>query len=214
MIWLTKVICEIRDYKHWVDGECSKKEIASQVAVRWTKKKNPPLMDPCESDLLIEYVKKCKIHFVEIGTHKGGSASLISKYLPMKVSLTTIDIFEKAPKGSMPPEKKPPKYEEAKETIEKQGDISKVEIVKGYSWKVAENWDKDIDMLFIDGDHRYQAVKKDFNSWEPHVVKDGHILMHDINLKGVRKAYEEKLRSSRFLLKERVGSLVIIKKLC
>ncbi len=191
-----------------------KKKIGSKVAISWSKKKNPPLMDPCESDLLIRYVKKCKIHFVEIGTHKGGSASLISKYLPMNVRLTTIDIFEKAPKGSGPPEKKPPKYEEAEETIEKQGDISKVETVKGCSWKVADNWDKDIDMLFIDGDHRYHAVKKDFNSWEPHVVEGGYILMHDTNLKGVRKSYEEILRSSRFLLKERVGSLVVIKKLC
>lgn len=213
MIWLTKVVYERRDCKHWVDGGCSRKEIASKVAIRWSRKKNPPLMDPCESDLLIKYVKKCKIHFVEIGTHKGGSASLVSKCLPMNVRLTTIDTFEKAPKGSIPPEKEPPKYEEAEETIEKQGDISKVEIVKGCSWKVAENWDKGIDMLFIDGDHLYHAVRKDFNSWEPHVVEDGYILMHDINLKGVRKVYEEILRSSRFLLKEGVGTLVVIKKL-
>lgn len=214
MIWLTKVVCELRDCKHWVDGECSKKEIVSKVAIKWSKKKNPPLMDPCESDLLIKYVKKCKIHFVEIGTHKGGSASLISKYLLMNVRLSTIDTFEKAPEGSFPPEKEPPKYEEAKETIEKQGDISKVEIVKGCSWKVADSWDKNIDMLFIDGDHRYQAVRKDFNSWEPHLVKDGYTLIHDMNLRGVRKAYEEILRSSRFLLKEGVGTLVVIKKLC
>jgi predicted O-methyltransferase YrrM len=131
----------------------------------------------------------------------------------MNVRLTTIDTFEKAPEGSFPPEKEPPKYEEAKETIEKQGDISKVEIVKACSWKVADNWDKNIDMLFIDGDHRYQAVRKDFNSWEPHLAKDGYILMHDMNLRGVRKAYEEVLRSSRFLLKEGVGTLAVIKKL-
>lgn len=169
-------------------------------------------MDPWEVDLLIKYARKCKIHFVEIGTHKGGSASLISKYLPQNVKLTTIDTFEKPPKGSIPPEEEPPEFEEAKETIEKQGDISKVEIIKGHSWEVAETWNKEIDMVLIDGDHRYHAVKKDFNSWGPHVVKDGYILIHDIDFKGVRKAYREILRNSGFLLEERVGTLAVIKR--
>jgi predicted O-methyltransferase YrrM len=185
----------------------------SKEAIEWSKKKNPPLMDPPEVDLLIKYVKKCKIHFVEIGTHKGGSASLISKYLPSNVRLTTIDTFEKAPTGSVPPEEEPPTYDEARETIEKQGDISKVDIIKGCSWKVAEDWDRYIDVLFIDGDHRYVAVKKDFTCWEPYVVKGGYILMHDINLKGVKKAYRELLKSPIFSLQEKVGVLAVIKKL-
>lgn len=185
----------------------------SKQAIRWSKRKNPPLMDPPETDLLIKYVKRCKIHFVEIGTYKGGSASLISKYLSSGVSLTTIDTFEKTPEGSIPPKKEPPTLEEARETIERQGDISKVKIVKGYSWEVAKSWEKDIDMLFIDGDHRYEAVKKDFSSWEPHVIKGGRILVHDTNFEGVRKAYEEILGSPRFLLEEKVGTLAVIKKL-
>ncbi|NIO44729.1 MAG: hypothetical protein GTN36_04210 [Candidatus Aenigmarchaeota archaeon] len=189
-----------------------KKKLASKIAVKWSKKKNPPLMEPCETDLLIKYVKKCKIHFVEIGTYKGGAASLISKFLTKRVKLTTIDIFEKAPKGSLHP-KKPPTYRQAKKTIEKQGKISKVNIIKGNSWKVAKKWKRKIDVLFIDGDHRYKAVKKDFIEWEPFVIKRGFILMHDTNFKGVKKALKEVLKSSRFLLKERVVSLVVIKKL-
>jgi predicted O-methyltransferase YrrM len=189
------------------------KHSVSKEALKWSRKKNPPLMDPLEVDLLIKYVKKCKIHFVEIGTHKGGSASLISKYLPTSVKLTTIDTFEKAPKGSVPPEEEPPTYDEARETIEKQGNLSKVDIIKGCSWKVAEYWNKRIDILFIDGDHRYIAVKKDITSWAPHVVKNGYILMHDVNLKGVKKAYRELLKSPRFSLEEKVGVLAVIKKL-
>ena len=189
-----------------------KKHPVSRVAIEWSKKKNPPLMDPPETDLLIKYVKKCKIHFVEIGTHKGGSASLISMYLPKGVRMTTIDIFRKAPKGSLSPEEKPT-YKEAKETIKEQGDISKVDIIRGSSWKIAKNWNKKIDILFIDGDHRYESVKKDFSYWKRHIVKGGFILMHDINFKGVKKALKEILQIEKFSLKEKVGTLVVIKKL-
>ncbi len=191
-----------------------RKNPASEEAIEWSKKKNPPLMDPPEADLLMGYAKKCKIHFVEIGTHKGGSASLISRYLPPGVRLTTIDTFEEASEGSFPPQKKPPTYEEAKRTIQKQGETSKVKIIKGYSWEVAEAWTGEIDMLFIDGDHRYKAVKEDFKSWEPYLIKDGYILMHDVNrYEGVTRTYEEILRSPRFILEERVITLAAIKKL-
>lgn len=36
-----------------------------------------------------------------------------------------------------------------------------------------------LDFLFIDGDHRYEAVRRDFESWQRFVVGGGHILIHD-----------------------------------
>ena len=39
---------------------------------------------------------------------------------------------------------------------------------------------KKIDVLFIDGDHTYHGVKKDFEMYEPLVEKDGIIIFHDI----------------------------------
>ena len=189
-----------------------KKQSVSRTAIRWSKKNNPPMMDPPESDLLIKYVKKCKIHFVEIGTYKGGSTSLISTYLPLGIRMTSIDIFKQAPRGSMSPKEKST-YKEAKKTIKDQGNISKVDIIQGKSWEIARKWNKKIDVLFIDGDHRYKVVKKDFFNWEPHVIKNGFILMHDVNFEGVKKAYREILRNPRLILKEKIGNLAVIKKL-
>lgn len=37
-----------------------------------------------------------------------------------------------------------------------------------------------IDFLFIDGDHSYEGVLRDFNLWGPKVKKDGIIAFHDI----------------------------------
>lgn len=40
--------------------------------------------------------------------------------------------------------------------------------------------DRKIDVLFIDGDHSYEGVKKDFEMYEPLVAKGGIIIFHDI----------------------------------
>ena len=36
-----------------------------------------------------------------------------------------------------------------------------------------------IDLLFVDGDHREEGVRADFEHWSPHVRVGGHVLFHD-----------------------------------
>lgn len=43
--------------------------------------------------------------------------------------------------------------------------------------------DKKVDFLFIDGDHRYQAIKEDYKLYSPFVRKGGMIAFHDIGEK-------------------------------
>jgi len=52
--------------------------------------------------------------------------------------------------------------------------------------------DKSIDMVFIDGDHTYEEVKKDIEMWLPKVKK--LICGHDYQGADVRKAVDEKLK--------------------
>jgi len=54
-------------------------------------------------------------------------------------------------------------------------------------------WDKKIDILFIDGDHSYNGVKADYQRYEPFVKDGGLILMHDITYWrfGVKKLWKE-----------------------
>ena len=56
--------------------------------------------------------------------------------------------------------------------------------IHGDSQMVAKLWDKPISLLFIDGDHSYEGVKKDTLSWEPFVKKGGTILFHDTDYIG------------------------------
>ena len=54
-----------------------------------------------------------------------------------------------------------------------------VEIIRKYSGEAAEGWDRPIDMLFIDGDHSYEGVKRDWSLFTPHVAPFGVVVFHD-----------------------------------
>jgi hypothetical protein len=70
--------------------------------------------------------------------------------------------------------------------------------IKGYFDDVAKTWDKKIDILHIDGDHKYESIKNDYETWSKFLSENGVILLHDtcveeINDKeyGVKKFFEE-----------------------
>ncbi len=54
-----------------------------------------------------------------------------------------------------------------------------VRLLNVSSEMVSGTWVEPIGLLWIDGDHRYAAVKRDFECWEPFVAKGGLILFHD-----------------------------------
>ena len=59
------------------------------------------------------------------------------------------------------------------------GVTEQVEIIRKTSDQVAENWTKTIDILFIDGDHSYDGVKRDWDLFAPHVREFGVVIFHD-----------------------------------
>jgi predicted O-methyltransferase YrrM len=44
---------------------------------------------------------------------------------------------------------------------------------------VAAEFGRSIDFVFIDGDHRYEGVKGDWEAWSPLLVPGGVIALHD-----------------------------------
>jgi hypothetical protein len=117
----------------------------------------------------------------EIGTFEGGTSLLFIRFLPSLEAMVCIDIHVKNKeilKLLAPPSLQlkffdMPSY--AERTVNKV-----TEFLGGRA----------IDALFIDGDHRYEGVKKDFLSYR-HLVKDGgKILFHDIvQEKGTGRAW-------------------------
>lgn len=75
-----------------------------------------------------------------------------------------------------------------------------------------------IHLLFIDGDHHYEAVKRDIEGWAPKVVQGGVVAFHDYaptpyhlqllpELEGVRRAVSEWQLSAEWETLNGAGSL-------
>jgi predicted O-methyltransferase YrrM len=50
---------------------------------------------------------------------------------------------------------------------------------RGESTEIAHFFTGEIDLLFVDGDHSYEACRNDVESWLPRLKRQGIIMMHD-----------------------------------
>lgn len=130
---------------------------------------------------LLSLLKKRKLKtIVEIGTAKGGTLYAWCKISEPDALIVSIDL-PGGPFGggyTLNDIRKFRKYKKKNQKLyflrkdsHKQTTKKKLmEIVKG----------RKIDFLFIDGDHRYIGVKKDFHLYSPLVKPNGLITFHDI----------------------------------
>jgi len=57
-----------------------------------------------------------------------------------------------------------------------------VKWLRATSGQAANGWHSEIDFLFLDADHSYDAVRRDWSAWSPHVVLGGLVALHDARL--------------------------------
>ena len=50
---------------------------------------------------------------------------------------------------------------------------------RDFSYNVVKKWFGDIDFLFIDGNHTYDACLQDWMEWSPYVPVNGIVMFHD-----------------------------------
>jgi MMP 1-O-methyltransferase len=82
------------------------------------------------------------------------------------------------------------------------------------SEQAVQGWNQPIRLLWIDGDHRYEQVRKDFLLWEPHVIDGGIIAMHDtIRKRGPKRVlWEIVFPSNHFQQISIVDNLTAVRK--
>ncbi|HUS95281.1 MAG TPA: class I SAM-dependent methyltransferase [Hyphomicrobiaceae bacterium] len=95
------------------------------------------------------------------------------------------------------------------------GDGLRAEVVIGDSGKCHAAFDGPVHLLFVDGDHRYEAVKADIEGWAPKVVSGGVIAFHDYapaakvaaRHAGIKQAVDEWQEGTEWGLIEAAGSI-------
>ncbi|MBP7088460.1 MAG: class I SAM-dependent methyltransferase [Candidatus Omnitrophica bacterium] len=138
---------------------------------------------------------------VEIGRWKGGTTLLIAFALK-EGRLISLDIHDTYDDFNL------------KDILRKFGLRDKVEIIVIDS-TTYNNKGLAVDFIFIDGDHSYEKVKKDFEYWVNVIKKGGHIVFHDASAvrpyasmkKGVNILVEEIAKDKRLIKIKEVGSL-------
>ena len=63
--------------------------------------------------------------------------------------------------------------------LERAGTDDQVEILVATSEEAAADWSRPISLLWIDGDHEYGSVRRDLDLWEPHLLPDAAVALHD-----------------------------------
>lgn len=91
------------------------------------------------------------------------------------------------------------------------GAYRNVRLVNLSSEVVAPGWDKEVGLLWIDGDHRYEGVKRDFEMWRPHLVPGAVVAFDDTNRGGPERLVDE-LLSDNWTLVRTVGKVRAIRR--
>lgn len=93
------------------------------------------------------------------------------------------------------------------DTVKRFKDFShpRFQFINKSSNEIARNWKDAIDILFIDGNHREESIRKDYELFSPFVKQGGLIIFHDTSHplfpgpgKAVREIEERKLVFEEF----------------
>lgn len=139
---------------------------------------------------IIKKINKDNPVALEIGSYIGASSCFLANSLTKQNGkLYCIDTWQN---DSMTEGEKDT-YKEFKKNTAR---YEKVIIpLRGYSYNVVkefENYNKKIDILFIDGDHSYEGCKTDWQLYSSYLNKNAVIIFHDTGwAEGVKKVINE-----------------------
>lgn len=117
---------------------------------------------------------------VEIGTFTGGTAEHMLEAMPEDGHLITIDPFRAFPKTDFMRFERPEVIMSSTWRLSKFG--SRCTQIIGESATISGLFaNATVDMVFIDGNHSWQAVCEDIRGWSPKIRDGGVISGHDYN---------------------------------
>lgn len=118
---------------------------------------------------LLALVAAGRRRLVEVGVAEGGSALLLRSMMAKDGELFLVDPYARRPSLQL---------WVARRVVAgvRRGTVI---WLRAYSLEAAANWVGPIDFLHLDADHRYEAVRADWEAWTRHVVPGGLVAMHD-----------------------------------
>ncbi|MBK7876846.1 MAG: class I SAM-dependent methyltransferase [Planctomycetes bacterium] len=85
---------------------------------------------------------------------------------------------------------------------------AQVNVVSLDSVSVARGWSEaNVALFFVDGDHRYEAVRADFEAWRPRLALGAQVLFDDIDFPDVQRTVTELIDGRTLTLRKQIGKL-------
>ncbi len=109
-------------------------------------------------------------------------------------------------------------FYEFEKNIERAGLIDTVIPIVGKSHIVARGWATPLSLVFIDGSHSFEAAKRDYICWAPHLIEGGILAIHDVFFDpsqggdAPRRVYEMALDSGIFKEYDFINTLGLLRR--
>lgn len=88
--------------------------------------------------------------------------------------------------------------EKFKENVQRAGLSDIVSPIVSLSHEARRSFDQPVGLLFIDGAHDHESVKRDYELWAPLVMDGGYIVFHDTQQIGVQRVADDVLQRHSF----------------
>jgi predicted O-methyltransferase YrrM len=114
---------------------------------------------------------------VEVGSHRGRSTAALalgSKGAPV-YAIEPHEVFEGMYGSTFGPEDRKAFFE----NMLRVGVVEDVRLVNLSSEVVSRGWTRPIGLLWLDGDHTLEGVRRDFEAWEPFLRPGSVVAFHD-----------------------------------
>lgn len=117
---------------------------------------------------------------VEVGSYRGRSTVALARGAeagsnPRVYAVEPHEPFVGALGGKFGPEDRAAFFRNMVRT----GAYRQVRLLNVSSELLAPGWREPIALLWLDGDHSYEGVKRDFEAWEPHLLADCGVVLDD-----------------------------------
>jgi hypothetical protein len=156
---------------------------------------------------------------VEIGVAEGVSAIALRQGMAVSGNLYLIDPFHFS---------RNPMFNFTRRTARRlvmNSDRGNVTWIERFSFDAVQKWSLPIDLLFIDGDHTEEGVRRDWNEWNRFVAPGGIVIFHDARVfeggwtslgYGPVKLVDDLFRKQRvpgWRIADEIHSLVVVERL-
>jgi predicted O-methyltransferase YrrM len=179
---------------------------------RFAGKAAPSQLTAGERKLLAKYAAGRK-RLVEIGVYFGASTSLLRSVMAPDGEIVGVDPFFRGRLG-LPFQK----WTAARQLANSTNGSAR--LIEAFSNDAAKSWSGSIDFLFIDADHTWKGIDRDWNDWSKFIEPGGVVALHDAlsvsfraDEDSVRYYAEVVAKDPRFEAVEGVDSLAVVRRL-